>query len=124
MAPTTVRQPDEERSGGEIALERVDRLTEWLDLSLGSRLAAFASGVTLRELGEIAYGAQLPGDETERRLRNLFAVTSLLAARDGPGSAYQWLTEPNPRLGDRTPASLLRQGEAPEAVWFEVATAF
>jgi hypothetical protein len=110
--------------GGEIAAERVDRLAEWLEVTLGTRLTAFAAGLTTRELVRIAHGDAEPGADAEQRLRNLFAVASLLAARDGAGSAYAWLTEPNEDLGGRSPASLLHDGGTPESVWFAAAPAF
>jgi hypothetical protein len=110
--------------GEEIAVERVDRLAEWLEMTLGTRLTAFAAGLTTRELVRIAHGDEQPGAAAEQRLRNLFAVASLLAARDGAGSAYAWLTEPNEDLGGRTPASLLHDGGAPESVWFAAAPTF
>jgi hypothetical protein len=111
--------------GGErIAVESVDRLAEWLEMTLGTRLTAFASGLTTRELVRIAHGEEEPGREAEQRLRNLFAVASLLAARDGAGSAYAWLTEPNADLDGRSPASLLHDGGTPESVWFAAAPAF
>ncbi|MEA2458330.1 MAG: hypothetical protein QOC95_1302 [Thermoleophilaceae bacterium] len=112
------------RGSGEIAAERVDRLAEWLEVTLGARLSAFAAGLTTRELVQIAHGDSEPVGEAERRLRNLFAVASLLASRDGAGSAYAWLTEPNAELDGRTPASLLHEGEQPESVWFAAAPAF
>jgi Protein of unknown function (DUF2384) len=111
--------------GGEgIAAGRVDRLAEWLEMMLGTRLTAFAAGVTTRELVRIAHGAEEPGLAAEQRLRNLFAVASLLAARDGAGSAYAWLTEPNEDLDGRSPASLLHEGGTPESVWFAAAPTF
>jgi hypothetical protein len=117
---------DEQRDarGGEIAVERVDRLAEWLEVTLGTRLTAFAAGLTTRELVAIAHRESDPAAEAERRLRNLFAVASLLAARDGAGSAYAWLTEPNTDLGGRSPATLLHEGRSPESVWFAAAPAF
>src|SRR6058998_465856 len=96
--------------GEEIAVERVDRLAEWLEMTLGTRLTAFASGLTTRELVRIAHGDEDPGAAAEQRLRNLYAVASLLAARDGAGSAYAWLTEPNEELGGRSPASVMHEG--------------
>ena len=108
----------------EIAVERVDRLAEWLEMTLGTRLTAFAAGLTTRELVRIAHGDEQPGEAAEQRLRNLFAVASLLAARDGAGSAYAWLTEPNPELDGRSPAELLHDGSAPENVWLAAATPF
>ena len=108
----------------QIAIERVDRLAEWLEMTLGTRLTAFASGITTRELVRIAHGDDDPGDAAEQRLRNLYAVASLLAARDGAGSAYAWLTEPNEELGGRSPASVLHDGGKPEAVWFAASPTF
>ena len=110
--------------GEEIAVERVDRLAEWLEVTLGTRLTAFASGLTTRELVKIAHGDEAPGAAEEQRLRNLFAVASMLAARDGAGSAYAWLTEPNEDLDGRSPASLLHDGGTPESVWFAAAPTF
>jgi hypothetical protein len=111
--------------GGEaIAIERVDRLAEWLEMTLGTRLTAFATALTTRELVRIAHGQEQPEGPVEQRLRNLFAVASLLAARDGAGSAYAWLTEPNEDLGGRSPARLLHDGRPPESVWFAATPAF
>jgi Protein of unknown function (DUF2384) len=110
--------------GEQIAVERVDRLAEWLEMTLGTRLTAFAAGLTTRELVKIAHGDEFPHADAEQRLRNLYAVASLLAARDGAGSAYAWLTEPNEELGGRTPAALLHDGGKPEAVWFAAAPTF
>ena len=108
----------------QIAIERVDRLAEWLEMTLGTRLTAFASGLTTRELVRIAHGDDEPGAAAEQSLRNLYAVASLLAARDGAGSAYAWLTESNEELGGRSPASVLRDGGMPVAVWFAAAPTF
>jgi hypothetical protein len=124
-----MRLTEEERQGnpadrGEIVVERVDRLAEWLEVTLGTRLTAFASGLTTRELVRIAHGDTEPAPDEEQRLRNLFAVASMLAARDGAGSAYAFLTEPNEELGGRSPASLLHDGRTPESVWFAAAPAF
>jgi hypothetical protein len=115
---------DKDAPGGEIAVERVDRLAEWLEVTLGSRLSAFAAGLSTRELVRIAQGEEEPAVEAERRLRNLFAVASLIATRDGAGSAYAWLTEPNEDLGGRSPATLLHEGGTPESVWFAAAPTF
>src|SRR5436305_2404127 len=89
--------------GEEIAVERVDRLAEWLEMMLGTRLTAFAAGLTTRELVRIAHGDEQPGPAEEQRLRNLFAVASTLATRHGAGRACPWPTEPNQDLGGRSP---------------------
>ena len=108
----------------EIAVERIDRLALWLEVTLGPRLAAFAAGLSPGHLMKIAQGGEDPAEDEERRLRNLFAVASFLAARDGAGSAYTWLTEPNAELDGRTPAAELHEGRAPESVWLASATPY
>ena len=126
MPPGTAvfAQADRGIAGREIAVQRIDRQAEWLEVTLGSRLAAFAASMSPAQLARIARREETPGAEAERRLRNVFAVASLLAARDGAGSAYAWLTEPNPELDGRSPADLLHEGSAPENVWLAAATPF
>jgi hypothetical protein len=109
---------------GEIAVDRVDRLAEWLELTLGTRLTAYASGISTRELVQIAHGHEQPDPDAEQRLRNLFAVASMLAVRDGAGSACEFLTAPNADLEGRSPAALLHEGGSPESVWFAAAPVF
>lgn len=109
---------------GEIAVERVDRLAEWLELTLGTRLTAYASGITTRELVQIAHGHEEPDRDVEQRLRNLFAVASMIAVRDGAGSACEFLTAPNADLEGRSPATLLHEGGRPESVWFAASPVF
>jgi uncharacterized protein (DUF2384 family) len=117
-------QADKGIAGREIAVQRIDRQAEWLEVTLGSRLAAFAAGMSPAHLARIVRREDAPSEAEERRLRNVFAVASLLASRDGAGSAYAWLTEPNPELDGRSPADLLHHGGAPENVWLAAATPF
>ena len=115
---------DRQIAGREIAVQRIDRQAEWLEVTLGARLAAFAAGLTTRDLIRIAHREAEPEKDAEQRLRNLFAVASYLAARDGGASAYAWLTQRNPELGDRSPADLLHDGRKPEIVWLAAAPPF
>ena len=117
-------QSDRHIAGREIAVQRIDRQAEWLEVTLGARLASFAAGISPRHLTRIAQRGEEPDADEERRLRNLFAVASFLAARDGAGSAYSWLTEPNVELDGRTPADALHDGTPPENVWLAVAQPF
>ncbi|MEA2397826.1 MAG: hypothetical protein QOK25_1382 [Thermoleophilaceae bacterium] len=114
----------EDQLTGRIEGERIDRLVEWLEATLGPRLTAFATGSSQADIGRIAHGDWLPGSELERRLRNLYAVVRLLTQRDRPGTPNEWLTAPNPELANRAPAELLREGESPEPVWFAAAPTF
>jgi hypothetical protein len=111
-------------AGQAIADGPLDHLAEWLERSLGRQLTAFAVGTRPSELADFAHEGERPPPDTERRLRNLYAVTSLLAARDGPGSAREWLIEPNAELENRAPVELLREGQSPDAVWFAAAPSF
>jgi hypothetical protein len=104
--------------------ERIDRLSQWLELTLGARLVAYAVGVSVGEIVRFASGEQEPADAVEQRLRNLYQATWFVAASDGPGYAHDWLLEPNPRLENRSAAELLRDGETPEPVWFTLSPAF
>lgn len=115
---------EDDRIKGTNDAERVDRIAEWLEVTLGQRLTAYAVGVSCAEIGKFAHGHDMPIAEVEQRLRNLYSATWFIASNDGPGSAHDWLTEPNPKLENRAPADLLRSGEAPAPVWFTVAPAF
>jgi hypothetical protein len=111
-------------AGRDIAVQRIDRQAEWLEVTLGARLAAFAAGLSPRDLQRIALRETEPDADVEQRVRNLFAVASYLVARDGAGSAYAWLTGRNPELDGRAPADLLHGGSPPETVWLAAATPF
>jgi hypothetical protein len=103
----------------------VEHIVDWLQLTLGRKLTAFAAGVrSTSDLGRFAHGDSVPTRETETRLRNLYAVTWLLATRDGGGSAHTWLMEPNSELDGKAPAELLHDGAEPEKVWFAAAPVF
>ena len=99
--------------------QRIEHLAEWLEVTLGPRLVAYAVGVTPSEVCRFAQGEE-PATEVEQRIRNLYTATWFIASTDGPGSAHDWLMQPNPELEDRTPADLLRGGKAPEPTWFSV----
>jgi hypothetical protein len=115
---------EDERTSGRTESQRIEYVAEWLELTVGPRLAAFAVGVTPSDICRFAHGDDEPAADVERRLRNLYTATWFIASTDGPGSAHDWLVAPNPKLEDRAPAELLRDGEAPAPVWFTVAPAF
>ena len=114
----------EDNLAGRIEGDRIDRIAEWLEATLGPRLTAFAVRVPPLRLGRIAHGDETPDDELDARLRNLYAVVRLLTQRDRMGTAHEWLTQPNPELAYRAPIELLREGESPEPVWFAAAPTF
>src|SRR3954471_16016369 len=103
--------------------QRIDHLAEWLEVTLGPRLVAYAAGVTPAEICRYAQGEAAAGD-VEERLRNLYTATWFIASTDGPGTAHDWLMQPKPELENRAPAELLRGGETPEPAWFSVARVY
>jgi hypothetical protein len=119
MTLASKRQP---RAG--IAEEPIDRIAQWLDLRVGAELTAFTVQVSAQDVGRMVAGELEPEPPAERRLRNLYAVAWFMVTRDGPGSAYDFLVEPNPELDHRSPVEMLREGSSPESVWFAAATQF
>jgi hypothetical protein len=109
----------DERTLGTRDGRRTDHLAEWLEVTLGPRVVAYAIGVTPSEVCRYAQG-EAPGAEVEERLRNLYTATWFIASTDGPGTAHAWLMQPKAELDNRAPADLIRSGEAPKAEWFSV----
>jgi hypothetical protein len=114
----------EDNLTGRIEAERIDRLAEWLEATIGPGLTAFATAASTSEVARIAHGDEEPADALEKRLRNLYAVVRLLTERDRTSTAPEWLTSPNPDLHDRAPVELLREGESPAPVWFAASPTF
>jgi uncharacterized protein (DUF2384 family) len=115
---------EDERTHGRSDSQRIDHLAEWLEVTLGPRLVAYAVGVSPSDVCRFAHGDEAPSEDVARRLRHLYTATWFIASTDGPGSAHDWLTLPNPQLDNRAPAELLRDGQSPAPVWFEAATTF
>jgi uncharacterized protein (DUF2384 family) len=101
----------------------IDVIASWLATNIGVRLVSYAAGMSRAELMRIAHGEGADAD-ADRRLRNLFAVCSYVAVVDGPGTAHDFLLEPNEELDGRTPADLLHDGAPPERVWLAAAPTF
>src|SRR4051812_40963024 len=101
---------ESQRASRNIEREGIQHLTRWLLVTLGSKLTGYSVGVdNAADVNRYAEGEPPPAD-TEKRLRNLYAVTWYLAISDGPGSAHEWLLAPNPELANRSPAELLHEG--------------
>ena len=83
---------------------------------LGTRLVAYITGVTEgRAVNEWADGVRKPGAAATDRMRIALQVAALIEAVDGPEVAQAWFQGLDPTLGDRSPASVLRNGD-PEQV--------
>jgi hypothetical protein len=114
---------EDERTHGRSDSQRIDHLVEWLEVTLGPRLVAYAVGVSPSDVCRFANG-ETPAEDVAKRLRHLYTATWFIASTDGPGSAHDWLTLPNPQLQNRAPAELLRNGDSPAPAWFTAAPVF
>ena len=83
---------------------------------LGVRLVAFLAGVKeTRAVHEWAEGDRdIRSQEVADRLRVAYQVARLITYRDSPEVAQAWFQGLNPKLGDRSPARMLRGGDLEE----------
>jgi hypothetical protein len=101
----------------------IDVIAGWLATNIGPRVVAYAAGMSRSDLMQVAHG---DGAEAavEERLRNLFAVCSYMSVADGPGTAHDFLLEPNAQLDGRAPADVLHDGAPPERIWLAAVPTF
>lgn len=101
----------------------IDVIASWLATNIGARLVAYAAGMSRSDLMRVAHGEGAE-PEVDERLRNLFAVCSYMAIADGPGTAHDFLLEPNQELDGRAPAQVLHDGAPPEWIWLAAVPTF
>jgi hypothetical protein len=79
---------------------------------LGARLVAYVAGVTeTRAVREWVEGIRTPRSPVPERLRLALQVVEMLQGRDSAAVVQAWFQGLNPRLEDRSPARLLRDGD-------------
>lgn len=89
-----------------------DELISRLRDALGTKLVAYVASLhETRTIGEWAKGKETPSREVEARLRLAYRTASILAMKDDPQIIQGWFQGANEHLGERAPASLLRDGE-------------
>ncbi len=82
---------------------------------LGNRLVAYIAGVGEgRAVNEWADGRRMPAPDAELRMRVALQVAALIEQYDGAEVAQAWFQGLDPMLGDRSPATVLRTGDARE----------
>jgi hypothetical protein len=94
----------------------MDAIVSELRQRLGVRLVAFLAGASeTRAVHQWAAGTrEIRDPEVVDRLRLVYQVVQLLVARDTDAVAQAWFQGLNPKLDDRSPARLLRDGEVVE----------
>lgn len=93
----------------------VDKVVAELSEVLGAKLVAYVAGVTeTRAVREWADGIRTPRSPVPERLRLALHVVEMLRERDSAAVVQAWFQGLNPRLDDRSPARLLREGDLDE----------
>ncbi len=94
----------------------IPELVDELRRRLGVRLVAFLAGVSeTRAVHDWAAGRrQIRDPQVIDRLRLVYQVVRLISAHDSDAVAQAWMQGLNPKLDDRSPARLLRDGPLAE----------
>lgn len=93
----------------------IDKAVGELCTVLGPKLVAYVAGVTeTRAVREWADGTRVPRSPVPERLRLALHVVEMLRERDSAAVVQAWFQGLNPRLDDRSPARLLRDGDLDE----------
>ena len=93
----------------------IDRVVTELRDVLGAKLVAYIAGVTeTRAVREWADGVRTPRSPVPERLRLTLQVVEMLRQRESTAVVAAWVQGLNPRLDDRSPARLLREGDLEE----------
>jgi len=110
----TSARPDLE--GLDHSLQSMDVVVKELRSLLGARLVAYIASVTeTRAVNAWAEGdREVRGADSQLRLRTALQVAVLLNRRDSPEVIQAWFQGLNPKLSDRAPARLLREGNIDE----------
>jgi hypothetical protein len=115
MAQIAPPKPDLAAYEDSIRLEPAALVAELRD-HLGARLLALIAGVSeTRAVHEWASGRRRIRDQqVVARLRLVYQAVQLIVQHDSAAVAQAWLQGLNPKLGDRSPARLLRDGDLAE----------
>jgi hypothetical protein len=115
MAQLAPSKPDLTAYENSIRLEPAEIVRE-LRAHLGARLVAFVAGVSeTRGVHEWAAGErQIRQSDVLDRLRLAYQIVLLIGARDDDAVIQAWFQGLNPKLDDRSPARLLRDGQLHE----------
>ncbi|MCX6373665.1 MAG: hypothetical protein NTX16_11425 [Actinobacteria bacterium] len=115
MAQSAPSKPDLTAHENSIRLEPAEIVSE-LRSRLGARLVAYLAGVSeTRAVHEWAAGErQIRQSDALDRLRLAYQVVQLIGSRDDDAVIQAWFQGLNPKLDDRSPARLLRDGRLHE----------
>jgi hypothetical protein len=90
----------------------IDKVIDALREVLGPKLVAYIAGVSeTRAVREWAEGERQPRSPVPERLRVALHIAEMILECNSRGVAQAWFQGLNPRLEDRSPARLLREGD-------------
>jgi hypothetical protein len=93
----------------------LDKVVDELRGVLGAKLVAYIAGVSeTRAVREWAEAVREPRSPVPERLRITLQIAEMLLHRNSRGVVQAWFQGLNPRLDDRSPAWLLREGDLDE----------
>lgn len=98
-------------SAAEFPVRDVAEIVRELTEVLGSSLLSFIMAVDNRSLQRWVAGHGIRY-ESEKRIRDLDAVFSLLRQKEEPATIRAWFMGMNPQLDDASPAEVMRDGSA------------
>ncbi len=98
-------------------------IAQALQETLGQKLTAYAISIKdPKAIGRYARQTQGIRDETERRLRDLYQIVTLLLEEEVPTTVRAWMIGMNPQLDETAPVDLLHEGK--QAAVLNAAEAF
>jgi hypothetical protein len=97
------------------AAEMAATLQEILSRRVTAHLAGVQDGKTISRW---ANGESTIRDaDTERRVRTAYEIVRLLEGSESPAAIRAWFISLEPRLGDRLPMDVIRDGELKDALY-------
>ncbi len=101
------------------AAHRESMRTSWADLvsvlstHIGAQVVAQMAGVTPETVSRWSNPTRTssPKPDSERRLRDAYAIYTDLLKVDSPHTIRSWFIGSNPYLGEASPAEMIGQGE-------------
>jgi hypothetical protein len=112
-------------AGYERSVQPLEVVVKELRDVLGAQLVAYIAGVKeTRAVHEWADGTrEVRGQDSQQKLRIALRVAVMLRERDSSTVVQAWFQGLNPKLGDHSPARLLREATDVEEVGRQVLSA-
>lgn len=110
---------DTERAHRAAVTASVPELAATLQEVLSRRVTAYLAGIQDgKTITRWVHGESVIRDpETEQRVRTAYEIVTLLQASENPETIRAWFISLEPRLNDRLPMEVIREGELKDALY-------